>query len=482
MSQPSVSSFHPSAPSVFISSTVYDLRDLRSALVHVLRSQGVLAYASEATEFAIHGDRSAVDECFNRIRTSNYYVLIIGGRKGGILEDGQSITRHEYKVAAESFMATGKPVLWMFVRKEILLALAGGDEVRSWAGIDDPGHLAEFIDEVRHPADSRIPNWLSEFNEVSEVIDKVMGNLNLGRNLWESFVRHAIISELTANLSLVTSRLGTTAVPRHRTMQSVRGNHADMGPDALSGNLDIGDQDRKRLVLALFPGYPVARLSNDALMQAINGGVFLTIDSATGKLSETVMHKELVQAMNSVELLREFESSFGENMTRLTADLLASSDDAHVPSKWTVRRYDLMIAFRFYDWMDDLFNGHLAICDALIHGQPEPATYQRSPVTPIGDNESARILAERVSAPEIEHLITNNIFPFGSRVMPESWASTEHDRIQKVAKVIRRGFNAINPEIEISPDMLEEMAREWLRNNAPGPEEGLEDLSGHFKS
>jgi len=30
--------------------------------------------------------------------------------------------------------------------------------------------------------------------------------------------------------------------------------------------------------------------------------------------------------------------------------------------------------------------------------------------------------------------------------------------------------------------MLEEMAREWLRNNAPGPEEGLEDLSGHFKS
>ena len=170
MTQPSVSSFHPSAPSVFISSTVYDLKDLRSALVHVLRSQGVLAYASEATEFEIHGDRSAVDECFSRIRTSDYYVLVIGGRKGGTLEDGQSITRHEYKVAAESFLATGKPVLWMFVRKEIELALAGGKDAQSAAGINDPGHLTDLIEEVGYPADFRIPNWLSRFSEVSELI------------------------------------------------------------------------------------------------------------------------------------------------------------------------------------------------------------------------------------------------------------------------------------------------------------------------
>ena len=72
MIQPADSSFHPSAPTVFISSTVYDLKDLRSALVHVLRSQGVLAYASEVTEFGIYGDRSAVEECFSRIRTSDY--------------------------------------------------------------------------------------------------------------------------------------------------------------------------------------------------------------------------------------------------------------------------------------------------------------------------------------------------------------------------------------------------------------------------
>ena len=60
---------------------------------------------------SFHPDRSAVEECFSRIRTSDYYVLIIGGRRGGTLEDGLSITRHEYKVAVESFLATRKPML-----------------------------------------------------------------------------------------------------------------------------------------------------------------------------------------------------------------------------------------------------------------------------------------------------------------------------------------------------------------------------------
>jgi len=87
-------------------------------------------------------------------------------------------------------------------------------------------------------------------------------------------------------------------------MESVRRKYADLGPDNLSGNIDISDRDRTRLALALFPGDPVANLTNDALKQAINGGVFLTIDSANGQLSETAMHIEVVQAMKSVEMLR----------------------------------------------------------------------------------------------------------------------------------------------------------------------------------
>jgi len=304
-------------------------------------------------------------------------------------------------------------------------------------------------------------------------------------DLWrqrESFVRYAVVSELTTNLSLVTRRLKTTAFPRHKNMESVRRKYEELGPDAViepdipSARLAISDQDRVRLALALFPSDPVASLSNEAIKQAINGGVFLTIDPATSELSETAMHKELIQAMKSVEHMRGFESSYGENLTRLFADLLPSSSYSGVPKSWSVRKRDLVASLRYYDWMDDLFNGHLAILNALIHGHPDPAPYKRSPVTPIGEIESARIVAERVSPTEITHLITNQIFPFGSRVMPEAWGSTEEAQIQNIAEVILKVLKAMNPEVEISPETLKATAREWLRSHTPSADEGLEEI------
>lgn len=81
-------SAHPYAPTLFISSTVHDLKDIRSGLADVLRSQGVIVYASEAEEFEIRGDRAALDECCDKIRASDFYVLIVGGRKGSTIEDG----------------------------------------------------------------------------------------------------------------------------------------------------------------------------------------------------------------------------------------------------------------------------------------------------------------------------------------------------------------------------------------------------------
>ncbi len=231
----------------------------------------------------------------------------------------------------------------------------------------------------------------------------------------------------------------------------------------------------------MVPGDPVASLSNEAIKQAINGGVFLTIDPATSELSETAMHKELVQAMKSVELMRGFESSYGENMTRLVADLLPPSGYSGAPNSWTVRKLDLVASFRYYDWMEDLFNGHLAICNALIHGQPDPAPYQRSPVTPIGEIESDYILAERVSPTEIKHLITNQIFPFGSRIMPEAWGSTQEVQIQNIVESTLQQLSTGVPEIANHLDVLKDSAREWLRNQAPSPEEGLEDLSDRLR-
>ena len=98
-----------SAPNVFVSSTVLDLTDLRSAIRFVLRQSGVNVLMSEAADFPVSGDKSACEECFENIRNSDLFVLLVDKRRGSEYEPGVSVTRKELRVARESFIATGKP-------------------------------------------------------------------------------------------------------------------------------------------------------------------------------------------------------------------------------------------------------------------------------------------------------------------------------------------------------------------------------------
>ena len=61
-------------PYVFISSTVKEFRDLRSAIAYTLRTQGFNVYQSEAADFDVKGDRSAFEECFTNVR--NLHSLV----------------------------------------------------------------------------------------------------------------------------------------------------------------------------------------------------------------------------------------------------------------------------------------------------------------------------------------------------------------------------------------------------------------------
>ena len=94
-------------PYVFISSTVTEFRDLRSAIAYTLRTQGFNVYQSEAADFDVKGDRSAFEECFTNIRNSDFYILIIGNTRGSLFQEGVSITRQEYRIARETFLTQG---------------------------------------------------------------------------------------------------------------------------------------------------------------------------------------------------------------------------------------------------------------------------------------------------------------------------------------------------------------------------------------
>lgn len=155
---------HPASPTVFISSTVREFRDLRSALYYTLRSQGISVYLSEASDFDVRGDRSAIEECFENIRVSDFYVLIVGGRRGSLFDEDVSVTRQEYRVAREQYLATGKPSMLLFLRGETEVALSGNIERQKEEGIDNPDHLTSFIDEIQ------TSSYLKRFRDFGDVM------------------------------------------------------------------------------------------------------------------------------------------------------------------------------------------------------------------------------------------------------------------------------------------------------------------------
>ncbi len=104
-------------PRVFVSSTYYDLKHLRSALEGFIESLGFEPVLSEKGSIAYAPDIALDASCYREIQQADIMVLIVGGRYGSEVSDSErvkskkgddfytrydSITRQEFKTAAES--------------------------------------------------------------------------------------------------------------------------------------------------------------------------------------------------------------------------------------------------------------------------------------------------------------------------------------------------------------------------------------------
>lgn len=100
-------------PRVFVSSTYYDLKHLRSSLENFVFSLGFDAILSEKGRIAYTPDVPLDESCYREVGNADIFVLIIGGRYGAeasasktkipktFYDRYNSITRGEYKSAVE---------------------------------------------------------------------------------------------------------------------------------------------------------------------------------------------------------------------------------------------------------------------------------------------------------------------------------------------------------------------------------------------
>lgn len=134
-------------PRVFISSTYYDLKNVRADLERFVREKGFDPVLHERGNVP-YGKESALEEyCYREIGGCDIIVAIVGGRFGTVSkQDPYSISQLEFKTANE----LQKPT-YVFVERDVLAEYKtyskNKDAKIEWTAVNDP-RIYKFLDEI----------------------------------------------------------------------------------------------------------------------------------------------------------------------------------------------------------------------------------------------------------------------------------------------------------------------------------------------
>lgn len=165
-------------PRVFISSTCYDLKYIRTELERFLKDHlGYEPVLSEKGDIAWKSSQPLEASCYDEVKNCQIFVLIIGGRYGSAsmydLGDGdeftadKSVTMNEYLTAARN----DTPV-YVFIESDVYAEYrtfkknAENKEIE-WAQVDD-SKVYKFIE---HIESQQMNNPIHSFKEVDDIIN-----------------------------------------------------------------------------------------------------------------------------------------------------------------------------------------------------------------------------------------------------------------------------------------------------------------------
>lgn len=183
---------------IFVSSTCYDLSQIRDDLKRCIIDLGHNPILSELKDFPVDPMKSNSENCINAINNeADIFVLIIGDRYGSVLETGKSITNTEFIAA----LSKGIPIYTFSLKKmTTILPLWENNPNADYSNIVDNNKVFEFLSDVR----KKRGLWNFEFEraqDITEILKAQLSNLFHDALVVKRKIEDSEISGLYAKIS-----------------------------------------------------------------------------------------------------------------------------------------------------------------------------------------------------------------------------------------------------------------------------------------
>jgi hypothetical protein len=410
-------------PTFFLSSTIYDFADLRSAIKFTLEERGCRVLASEFNDFGGNLSQHSYETCLTNIEQADFFILLIGARVGGWYDEQLriSITQQEYRTAYD-LHRNGKLRLVIFVReqvwqlreerKELARFLSGislSDQERD-AIIGSPSKFANdaefvsgFIAEVGRNAETSraikkgeakpTGNWIYRFSNFRDIHDVLQPLAFTGLTSEEAAYRKALQAELLQVMS--------------RLLAKYEGQVIDLRPPLKKGleahPITVADRDRGsvRVDLKAWNAFTTVfyqamgiRFDTVVIDDALTSTIFLDYDPDKGAYIQNSAYDALSQLWDEIRLFNDIATTDNYAFLGSTSPraLGRASGQYDLPAEKVAMIYSLA-----HRWIN-IVN----LCQALIlHLEGRPyETPELMPFSPIAGFEDS-IQAERVSVAEL---------------------------------------------------------------------------------
>jgi len=230
-------------PRVFVSSTCYDLGEIRDVLVSFISSYSYEPVLSERGDIFYHPDLHTHESCVQEIENCQFFILIIGGRFGGeyVADRSKSVVNAEYQAARQSDI----PV-FCFVKRGVLeehriyernKGNKGLIDKISFPSIEQQEYaidIFEFIDEVRN---SPVNNGIFPFDfgrDIHDILKKQWAGM-----MFDFLTRRRVQKEL----EMATGLIGKLTLASKKTEEILEKVYVHLDKDEAEKNISQLDKE-----------------------------------------------------------------------------------------------------------------------------------------------------------------------------------------------------------------------------------------------